>query len=83
MRGGAVERVQAAVTPADTLQRLLGVDGVGPAAFVGSVIACCEVDTVLADNIAGLERFAAPAVRLLQARLAPKLRNFLSAGNLF
>ena len=50
---------------------LLGVDGVGPAAFVGSVIACCEVDTVLANNIAGLERFAAPAVRLLQARLAP------------
>ena len=44
---------------------LLGVDGVGPAAFVGSVIACCDVDTVLADNIAGLERFAAPAVRLL------------------
>ena len=50
---------------------LVGVDGVGPAAFVGSVIACCEADPVLADNIAGLERFAAPAVRLLQARLAP------------
>ena len=50
---------------------LLGVDGVGPAAFVGSVIACCEVDTVLADNITGLERFAAPAIRMLQARLAP------------
>jgi hypothetical protein len=50
---------------------LLDVDGVEPAAFVGSVIACCEVDTVLADNFAGLEGFAAPAVRLLQARLDP------------
>ncbi len=48
-----------------------GCYGVGPAAFVGSVIACCEVDTVLANTIVGLERFAAPAVRLLQARLAP------------
>jgi hypothetical protein len=48
---------------------LLGVDGVGPA-FVGSVIACREVDTVLANNIAGLERFAALAVRLPWPRSA-------------
>ena len=50
---------------------LLGVDGVGPAAFVGSVISCCEVDPVLTSHIAGLTRFAAPAVRLLLERLAP------------
>jgi hypothetical protein len=47
------------------------VDGVGSTAFVGSVVACCEVATALANNIAGLEPFTAPAVRLLQARLAP------------
>ena len=46
-------------------------DGVGPAAFVGSVIACCEVDTVLAAHASGLERFAEPALRLLLTRLAP------------
>ena len=50
---------------------LLGVDGVGPAAFVGSVIACCEVDPVLATHASGLERFAEPALRLLLTRLAP------------
>ena len=50
---------------------LLSVDGVGPAAFVGSVIACCEVDSVLAAHASGLERFAEPALRLLLTRLAP------------
>ena len=44
--------------------------GVGPAAFV-AVIACCEVDPVLASHIAGLSRFAAPAVHQLLDRLAP------------
>ena len=46
-------------------------DDVRPAAFVGSVIACCEADTVLAGHISGLARFAAPAIAMLQARLAP------------
>jgi len=49
----------------------MGVHGVGPAAFLGSVIASCDEDPVLAANIAGLGRFAAPAIRLLQRRLAP------------
>ena len=50
---------------------LIGVDSVGAAAFVGSVVASCEADRVLASNIGGLERFARPALLLLQARLAP------------
>ena len=32
---------------------LMGVHGVGPAAFLGSVIASCDEDPVLAANIAG------------------------------
>jgi hypothetical protein len=50
---------------------LIGVDSIGAAAFVGSVVAACEADQVLARNIGGLERFARPALLLLQARLAP------------
>ena len=50
---------------------LIGVDSIGAAAFVGSVVASCEADPVLARNIGGLERFARPALLLLQARLAP------------
>ncbi len=50
---------------------LLVVDGVIPAAFVGSVIACCEVDSVIATHASDLERFAEPALRLLLTRLAP------------
>ena len=50
---------------------LTATDDVRPAAFVGSVIACCEADTVLAGHISGLARFAAPAIAMLQARLAP------------
>jgi hypothetical protein len=50
---------------------LTATDDVRPAAFVGSVIACCEADTVLAGHISGLARFAAPAIALLQARLTP------------
>lgn len=50
---------------------LIGVDSIGAAAFVGSVVASCEADKVLARNIGGLERFARPARLLLQARLAP------------
>ncbi len=46
-------------------------DGVGLAAFVGSVIACCEVDSVLAAHATGLELFAEPSSRLLLTRLAP------------
>ena len=33
---------------------LIGVDSVGAAAFVGSVVASCEADRVLASNIGGL-----------------------------
>jgi hypothetical protein len=47
------------------------VDSIGAAAFVGSVVASCEADLVLARNIGGLERFARPALLLLQARLSP------------
>ena len=50
---------------------LIGVDSIGAAAFVGSVVASCEADLVLARNIGGLERFARPALLLLQARLSP------------
>jgi hypothetical protein len=50
---------------------LVGVDSICAAAFTGSVIACAELDTILADNIDGLERFAQPTLDLLKARLAP------------
>ncbi len=40
----------------------------GPAAFVGSVIDCCEV---LAAHALCLEHFAEPVLHLLLARLAP------------
>jgi hypothetical protein len=48
---------------------LIGVDSIGAAAFVGSVVAACEADQVLARNIGGLERFARPALLLLLAPL--------------
>jgi hypothetical protein len=51
---------------------LIGVDSIGAAAFVRSVITSCQADGVLARNIGGLERFARPALLLLQARLAPR-----------
>ena len=50
---------------------LIGVDSIGAAAFIGSVVASCDADPVLARNMGGLERFARPALQLLQARLAP------------
>jgi hypothetical protein len=50
---------------------LIDVDSICAAAFVGSVVAPCEADEVLARNIGGIERFAQPARLLLQARLAP------------
>ncbi len=45
--------------------------GVWPAAFVSSVIACCEVDSVIAAHASGLELLAEPALRLLRTQLAP------------
>jgi len=53
---------------------LIGVDNIGAAAFVGSVVASREADEVLARNIAGLERFARPSLLLLQSRLTPRRR---------
>ena len=50
---------------------LIGVDRIAPAAFIASVAAAAEADTILTNHIAGLERFALPALHLLQARLAP------------
>jgi hypothetical protein len=49
---------------------LLGVDGIGPAAFVGSVIGSCHANPGLSDHIAGLRRFANPVINLLRDRLA-------------
>jgi len=50
---------------------LTGVDGVAPAAFIASVAAAAGVDPTLKHHIDGLERFALPALHMLQARLAP------------
>ena len=50
---------------------LVGVDSVGPAAFISSVIASAAADPILTRHITGLERFARPALQLLQARLLP------------
>ena len=49
---------------------LLGVDGIGPAAFAGSVIGSCQANPGLTDHIAGLRRFADPVIHLLRCRLA-------------
>ena len=50
---------------------LVGVDSICAAAFTGSVIACAELDTILADNIDGLERFAQPTLDLLSPTRPP------------
>jgi hypothetical protein len=50
---------------------LVGVDSIGPAAFISSVAASAAADPILTRHITGLERFARPALQLLQARLLP------------